>query len=115
MERSPSWEANSRSASQEILCILLDSVVDYRAQKGRPLVSILSQMHPVHTLPPYFHKTHRSIIFPFMHTYSSGLFPFMFSNLNTVYTPYLSHACYMAFQSRTWLDHRNNIGEAYEL
>jgi len=60
MEKSPSWKANSSSASQEIsipLPILLWSPkFHYCVHKGRPLTFILSYMHPVHTFPPYFRK-----------------------------------------------------------
>ena len=42
MEQSPSWEANSFSASQEILSILWDSEVHYRIKKCLPPVPIMS-------------------------------------------------------------------------
>jgi hypothetical protein len=32
--------------------------------KGQSLVPILSQMNPVHTLPPYFPRLNSSVIFP---------------------------------------------------
>jgi hypothetical protein len=57
-EQSPSWEANSHSASQEIIRILRKPLVHYCVLKSPPLVPNLSQMNPVHTFPPCFPKFH---------------------------------------------------------
>jgi hypothetical protein len=66
MERSLSSEANSHSASREIPHLLWKWMVHYRVDKNPPLVPILSQMNPVHTLPPYFPTIHPNVtsIFP---------------------------------------------------
>jgi hypothetical protein len=64
VEQSPSWEANSRSASKDIPCILWNWKVHYSVQKSPPPVPILRHMHLIHTLLLCFLKTHFNIIFP---------------------------------------------------
>ena len=49
MEQSPSWEANSSSASQELPHILWKPEVHFRVHKRSPPVPILSYTIPVHS------------------------------------------------------------------
>jgi hypothetical protein len=60
MEQSPSWESNSQGTPY----ILWNPKVHYRVDKSPLLIPILSQMHPVQTLPTYFRTIHSSVIFP---------------------------------------------------
>jgi hypothetical protein len=62
MDQSPSSEANSHSASQEIPCLLQNRKVHYRIHEVAPLVPILSQLHPVHTFPSRSFKIQPNII-----------------------------------------------------
>jgi hypothetical protein len=61
MEQSPSWEANSFSASQEIPRLLWNPKVHYRIYNSPPPVPILSQLSPVHVHPSHISKIHFDI------------------------------------------------------
>jgi hypothetical protein len=65
LEESPSWEANSRSPSEEISRLLWNPKVHYRFHNSPLLVPILSQMNKVHNSPLCVSKIHFNIIFPF--------------------------------------------------
>jgi hypothetical protein len=64
MQKSPSWETNRISASQEIPWILWDPRAHYHIYKHPTAVSVLRQISPVHVFPPHFLKIHLIRYFP---------------------------------------------------
>ena len=108
MEQSPSWEANSSSASQEIPHILWNLKVHYCIHKCPPPVPNLSQLDPVHAPTTHLLNIHLNINLqstPGSSKWSlSSVFP-----TKTLYMPLL-YTCYMprpADSSRFY--HPNNI------
>jgi hypothetical protein len=60
-ELSPSWEAANCAAIQELPSILCNPKVHYRVHKSPPMVPILSQIDPIHTIPFYLSKIYFNI------------------------------------------------------
>jgi hypothetical protein len=75
MELSPSWEAVNCAVTQEIPSILWNPKVHYRVHKSPPLVLILSQINPIHTIPSYLSKINFNIVHHLRLGLPSGLFP----------------------------------------
>jgi hypothetical protein len=116
MERNPSWEANSHSASHEISRLLWNPMFHYRVHKTPPKVPILSQIHPLHTFPPYFSKIHSNVLPSTLRSSGSSL-SLKFSGRNLVCISHLSHACSMPHDHLILLYFITLIifGEAYKL
>jgi hypothetical protein len=106
MELNSSWEAVYCAATQELPSILWNMKVHYRVHKSPSLVSILSQIDPVHTTPDYLRSililsTHLRLRLP------SGPFPSGFPT-NILYAFLFPHSCYMPCPSHPpWFDHSN--------
>jgi len=82
VEQSPSWEANSRSASLQIPPPLWNPKVHYRVSQ----VSILRHIQPVHNFPHYFPKIHSNVILLSMPRSSEWSLPFRFFEAQDVTT-----------------------------
>jgi len=110
MGQSPSWQANSFSASQEISSLLWNSKVHYRVKMNPPLDRILSQMNPVHNLIPYSLKIHFNIVFLPTSGSPKWSFPVRFPDNNFVcishHPPWVPH---VPPSQRSWFDHRNGV------
>jgi hypothetical protein len=63
-EQSPSWEANSYPATQQIPHQLWNAKVHYRVNNSPSLVPVLNEMNPFHAFASYFTKIHFNIILP---------------------------------------------------
>jgi len=96
MDQSPSGEADSHPASQEVPLILWNPKVHYRVHSSLPIVRILKHIHPVHTPQHNFHKI-QSNINSSMTRSSEWCLPFNFCNQRICQ---IFHACYILRQSR---------------
>jgi hypothetical protein len=90
--KSPSWEANRHSASQEIPCPSWNLKVHYCVHNSPSWVPILSQMNPVHTFPPYFPKI--LLLYPFS-------IPISFQKMCP--RPYTTFCNKLVFHNEEWL------------
>jgi hypothetical protein len=105
MELSPSWEAANCAATQELPSLLWNPKVHYRLHKSPPLVPILSQIDPIHTIPSHpislrsisILSTHLRLGLP------SGLFPGFPTNILYAFffSPFVLHALPIS-SSLTW-------------
>jgi hypothetical protein len=103
MKQSPSSEANSRSASQEITLLLWNLKVRYRVHKSSLMDPIPSQMNPLHNFPPYFPNIRSNIILSYTPRSFELSLSFRSSNQNVVRISHRSHACYMRRPSHSSL------------
>jgi hypothetical protein len=61
MELNRSWEAANCAATQELPSILWNPKAHYLVHKSHPLVTILSQINPINTIPSYISKIYFNI------------------------------------------------------
>jgi hypothetical protein len=111
----PSWEANSRSVTQEFPNILWNLKVPYRVHKSPSLIPILSQMNPLHATQSYFSKIISVLSSHQRLDLSSGLFPSGFPPKPCMwFLP--PHACYMPCPSHApWVEHCNYIWQRVQV
>jgi hypothetical protein len=63
-ELCSSWEAANCATTQKFPSILWNPKTRYRVHKSPPLVSILSHINAIHTIPSYLSKIHFEIVHP---------------------------------------------------
>jgi hypothetical protein len=114
MEKSPSWEANPFSASQEIPRILWNSKFHYRIHNSPPPIPILKHTDPVSDLTSHFLNIHLNIIVPSTPRSSKWSLCLRFLHQIPVYISTLPHTCYVPRPPHSsWFISRTILSEKY--
>jgi len=100
MYQKPSWEANSLLASEETPRLLWNPKVHCLIHKSPPLIPVLSQIDPAHTLTSSFFKIHFNIILSSTPRSPKWSHPFRFS-VWTFVGIFLSLSCVLHILSIT--------------
>jgi hypothetical protein len=110
--KSPYWEADSRSASQEIPHLSWNANVCCRVHTGTPPLApvLLTHLNPVHTTTPYFLTVglHFNIAIPSTPRCSEQPLSLCLSNKNASTGFHRSNARYMPCPSNCPLFHHSN-------
>jgi hypothetical protein len=116
MEQSHYWEADSRSAHQEIIRLLRNPKVHYHVHNNSPPVLTLSHMiHPTIANPTALRSI--LILFSHVHLAVSSTLPFRLSNQYLIGLPFLishMHAT-CPWSHAPWSDHPSNIRWTVEI
>ena len=112
--QSSSWEANSCSAIQEIPSISWCPKFRYILHNCPPLVQILSQMNPVHTLLYYFIQIIFNIFSCSWPRSSKWHLSFRFSHQNPLRISFRPHTCHMLHPSHSPCFHHPRIWQGVQ-
>jgi hypothetical protein len=94
-ELSPSWEATNCAATRALPSVLWNPKAHYRVHKSPPLVSILSQIDPVHTISSYLSKIYFNGVHPPTSWSSWWSLSLRLSHQYPRCIPLIPHSCYM--------------------
>ena len=100
MVQSPSSEANSFAASQEIPHILCNPKVHYRTHKRPPTVPLLGQSNPVHIPTSHLLEIHSNIIHPYSPRSPQWSPSLPFPHQDPIHPPLLTHTRHMPSPSQ---------------
>jgi len=115
VEQSHAAEANGPSSSQNIPHIVWDLKVHYGVYKNLQLVSFLSQVNPVCTLPTMLFRTYFKNTLPSSHRSSKWFVLFGFLIRDCVWFSVICHVCHMACSfNPPGFDHPNNLGGIFK-
>jgi hypothetical protein len=95
MELNPSWEAANCAATQELPSILWNQKVHHHVHKSPPLVPVLSQIDPVHTIPSYLSKIYFNTVHPHVSWISLVVSFLLASHQYLICIPLCPNSCYM--------------------
>jgi hypothetical protein len=112
-ELSSSWEAANCAATRELPSISWNPRVHYRDHKYPPLIPILSQIDPVHTIPSYLSKIYYPPTYVLVFLVISFLLAFASISYMHSTSP---HSCYMPCPSHPpWFDHPNFVWRGVQI
>jgi hypothetical protein len=101
-QQSTSWEANSSRANHEVSCSLWKPKFHYCVHMRLSLVSVLSQINPVHAPKIYFFKIHFHIILLQTLRFPKLSLSLRFPHQNCAYISCLTHTCHIPSPSNSF-------------
>jgi hypothetical protein len=101
---SPSSEGVNCAGTQELSSILWNPKVHYRVHKSPPLLSILTHINTIYTIPSYLSDIHFNIVRSPTSVSSQWSLTFWLSHQYPICILLLLHSCYMPHIDKLWLN-----------